>query len=113
MGSVLAMREAEAVDPLLTAEEVALMLKVSKDWVWDHSSRRSTKAPLANLTELLACPTSSLNGPSGTATDVQLPPRLIARERRICLSRMARRSRTSTSTTEGTHAWLFPECHST
>jgi hypothetical protein len=58
MGPALTIREVEAVDSLLTAEEVALMLKVSKDWVWDHSSRRSTKAPLANLTELLACPTS-------------------------------------------------------
>jgi hypothetical protein len=74
MGSVLAMREAEAVDPLLTAEEVALLLKVSKAWVWDHSSRRSTKAPQANLTELLACPTSSLHCPSGTATDVSFRP---------------------------------------
>jgi hypothetical protein len=33
MGSVLTMREPETVDSLLTAEEVALMLKVSKDWV--------------------------------------------------------------------------------
>ena len=40
MASVITMNEIEAVDPLLTAEEVALKLKVSKDWVWDHSSRR-------------------------------------------------------------------------
>jgi hypothetical protein len=39
MGSMsTTMRQAD--DLLLTAEEVALMLKVSKDWVWDHSSRR-------------------------------------------------------------------------
>ena len=38
MGSMPTMQE--AVDLLLTAEDVALKLKVSKDWVWDHSSRR-------------------------------------------------------------------------
>ncbi len=30
-------------EPLLTVEDVAQRLNVTKDWVWDHSSR---KAPL-------------------------------------------------------------------
>ena len=33
------LREAR-LDRLLTAEDVAQRLNVSKDWVWDHSSRR-------------------------------------------------------------------------
>ncbi len=51
MGSVLTMREVEAVDFLLTAEEVALMLKVSKDWVWDHSSRRLPYLPVIRMSD--------------------------------------------------------------
>jgi predicted DNA-binding transcriptional regulator AlpA len=51
MGSVLTMREVEAVDSLLTAEEVALMLKVSKDWVWDHSSRRLPYLPVIRMSD--------------------------------------------------------------
>ena len=27
-------------DPLLTVEDVAERLNVTKDWVWDHSSRK-------------------------------------------------------------------------
>jgi predicted DNA-binding transcriptional regulator AlpA len=36
-------------DPLLTVEEVALRLKISKDWVWDHSSRKSPHLPVIRL----------------------------------------------------------------
>ncbi|MGA3045530.1 MAG: helix-turn-helix domain-containing protein [Terracidiphilus sp.] len=36
-------------DPLLTVEEVARRLKVSKDWVWDHSSRKSPRLPVIRL----------------------------------------------------------------
>lgn len=36
-------------DPLLTVEEVARRLKVSKDWVWDHSSRKSPHLPAIRL----------------------------------------------------------------
>lgn len=32
-------RPQESFELLLTADEVAVILKVSKDWVWDHSSR--------------------------------------------------------------------------
>ena len=41
----------EAVDLLLTAEEVAIMLKVSKDWVWDHSSRRLPYLPVIRMSD--------------------------------------------------------------
>jgi predicted DNA-binding transcriptional regulator AlpA len=36
-------------DPLLTAHEVARMLNVSKDWVWDHSSRKSPHLPVIRM----------------------------------------------------------------
>lgn len=51
MGSVLAMQDVEAVDPLLTAEDVALKLKVSRDWVWDHSSRRLPYLPVIRMSD--------------------------------------------------------------
>ena len=51
MGSVLTMQELEAVDPLLTAEDVALKLRVSKDWVWDHSSRRLPYLPVIRMSD--------------------------------------------------------------
>lgn len=49
MGSMPRMQE--AVDSLLTAEEVALMLNVSKDWVWDHSSRRLPYLPVIRMSD--------------------------------------------------------------
>jgi predicted DNA-binding transcriptional regulator AlpA len=45
------MREVEAVDPLLTAEDVAQKLRVSKDWVWDHSSRRLPYLPVICMSD--------------------------------------------------------------
>lgn len=51
MGSVITMSEEEVVDHLLTAEEVALKLKVSKDWVWDHSSRRVPYLPVIRMSD--------------------------------------------------------------
>jgi hypothetical protein len=51
MGSVITMSEAEVVDQLLTAEDVALKLKVSKDWVWDHSSRRLPYLPVIRMSD--------------------------------------------------------------
>jgi len=45
------MSEVEAVDPLLTAEDVALRLRVSKDWVWDHSSRRLPYLPVIRMSD--------------------------------------------------------------
>ena len=49
MGSALIMREVEAVDPLLTAEDVAQKLRVSKDWVWDQYSRRLHNLPVIRM----------------------------------------------------------------
>ncbi len=39
------------VDPLLTAEDVAELLKVSRDWVWDHSSRRFPYLPVIRMSD--------------------------------------------------------------
>lgn len=36
-------------DPLLTVEEVAAMLNVTKDWVWDHSSRKAPYLPVIRI----------------------------------------------------------------
>ena len=40
-----------SVEPLLTAEEVAERLKVSRDWVWDHSSRRLPYLPVIRMSD--------------------------------------------------------------
>jgi predicted DNA-binding transcriptional regulator AlpA len=36
-------------DPLLTADEVAARLNVTKDWVWDHSSRKAPYLPVIRI----------------------------------------------------------------
>ncbi len=36
-------------DPLLTAEDVAARLNVTKDWVWDHSSRKTPYLPVIRI----------------------------------------------------------------
>jgi predicted DNA-binding transcriptional regulator AlpA len=36
-------------DPLLTVEEVAERLNVTKDWVWDHSSRKAPYLPVIRI----------------------------------------------------------------
>jgi predicted DNA-binding transcriptional regulator AlpA len=36
-------------EPLLTVEDVARRLNVSKDWVWDHSSRKKPLLPVIRL----------------------------------------------------------------
>jgi hypothetical protein len=43
-----AVREAQS-DPLLTAEDIDRRLNVSKDWVWDHSSRKSPHLPVIRM----------------------------------------------------------------
>lgn len=37
------------IDPLLTAVEVASRLNVTKDWVWDHSSRKPPYLPVIRI----------------------------------------------------------------
>lgn len=44
-------RAENADDPLLTAEEVANKLKVSTDWVWDHSSRKLPYLPVIRMSD--------------------------------------------------------------
>ena len=36
-------------DSLLTADDVARRLNVSKDWVWDHSSRKKPLLPVIRM----------------------------------------------------------------
>jgi predicted DNA-binding transcriptional regulator AlpA len=38
-------------DPLLTAEDVAERLNVTKDWVWDHSSRKLPYLPVIRMSD--------------------------------------------------------------
>ncbi len=38
-------------DPLLTADEVAVRLNVTRDWVWDHSSRRMPYLPVIRMSD--------------------------------------------------------------
>ncbi len=38
-------------DPLLTAEDVAKRLNVTKDWVWDHSSRKAPYLPVIRMSD--------------------------------------------------------------
>jgi predicted DNA-binding transcriptional regulator AlpA len=40
-----------SMEPLLTAEEVARLLNVSPDWVWDHSSRKAPYLPVIRLSD--------------------------------------------------------------
>ena len=42
-------RDFASFDPLLTADEVADRLRVSKDWVWDHSSRKTPRLPVIRM----------------------------------------------------------------
>ncbi len=39
----------EATDRLLTVDDVARRLNVSRDWVWDHSSRKSPQLPVIRM----------------------------------------------------------------
>jgi hypothetical protein len=38
-----------ALEPLLTADDVANRLNVSTDWVWDHSSRKKPLLPVIRM----------------------------------------------------------------
>jgi predicted DNA-binding transcriptional regulator AlpA len=39
------------LDPLLTVEDVAARLNVTKDWVWDHSSRKLPYLPVIRMSD--------------------------------------------------------------
>jgi predicted DNA-binding transcriptional regulator AlpA len=47
--SMAAIQEMEDRDPLLTADDVARRLSVSRDWVWDHSSRKFPLLPVIRM----------------------------------------------------------------
>jgi len=51
MGSVLTMHAEQLVDPLLSVEDVAERLNVSRDWVWDHSSRKQPYLPVIRMSD--------------------------------------------------------------
>ena len=38
-----------SMDPLLTVEDVSVRLNVSKDWVWDHCSRKLPRLPVIRM----------------------------------------------------------------
>ena len=38
-------------DPLLSVEDVAGRLNVSRDWVWDHSSRKAPYLPVIRMSD--------------------------------------------------------------
>ena len=42
-------RRPSSSDPLMTAEDVAKRLRVSTDWVWDHSSRKKPLLPVIRM----------------------------------------------------------------
>ena len=39
----------QVIEQLLTADEVAERLRVSRDWVWDHSSRKKPLLPVIRM----------------------------------------------------------------
>jgi len=51
MNSMPAIQSVGTGDPLLTADEVAAKLKVSTDWVWDHSLRRLPYLPVIRMSD--------------------------------------------------------------
>jgi predicted DNA-binding transcriptional regulator AlpA len=51
MNSIPAIQSVGTGDSLLTAEEVAAKLKVSTDWVWDHSSRKLPYLPVIRMSD--------------------------------------------------------------
>ena len=46
---ILRVERSQERDPLLTAEDVAQRLNVTKDWVWDHSSRKAPYLPVIRM----------------------------------------------------------------
>jgi predicted DNA-binding transcriptional regulator AlpA len=46
---ILGVGHGQDKDPLLTAVDVAERLNVTKDWVWDHSSRKTPYLPVIRM----------------------------------------------------------------
>jgi predicted DNA-binding transcriptional regulator AlpA len=51
MGAANVVAMPRPIDPLLTVEDVAARLNVSKDWVWDHSSRKTPHLPVIRMSD--------------------------------------------------------------
>lgn len=51
MATTQIIEQSNSVDQLLTAEDVAERLRVSTDWVWDHSSRRMPYLPVIRMSD--------------------------------------------------------------
>ena len=51
MAQVNMISRPQPTDPLLTAEDVAGRLNVTKDWVWDHSSRKLPYLPVIRMSD--------------------------------------------------------------
>ena len=51
MAAKVMIHEMLVKDALLTVEEVAQRLNVSKDWVWDHSSRKAPYLPVIRMSD--------------------------------------------------------------
>ena len=51
MGLLQMPERTQPSDPLLTAEEVAIRLNVTREWVWDHSSRRLPYLPVIRMSD--------------------------------------------------------------
>lgn len=43
--------EPQYQDPLMTVDEVAARLHVTRDWVWDHSSRKRPYLPVIRMSD--------------------------------------------------------------
>ncbi len=51
MALVASVQQMPSRDVLLTADDVAQRLNVTKDWVWDHSSRKAPYLPVIRMSD--------------------------------------------------------------
>ena len=51
MAFAASVRQMPSRDVLLSVEDVAQRLNVTKDWVWDHSSRKAPYLPVIRMSE--------------------------------------------------------------
>ena len=51
MAFAASIQQMPARDVLLTVEDVAQRLNVTKDWVWDHSSRKAPYLPVIRMSD--------------------------------------------------------------
>ena len=51
MAFAASIRQMPSRDVLLSVEDVAQRLNVTKDWVWDHSSRKAPYLPVIRMSE--------------------------------------------------------------